>query len=177
MKLVQQHDPSYKEDIIKAVVTQLTSGPNPPSPARIAEKRLVAESLKLLFHLNALDSQLAIMLMVYYIEGDDELRGIILDYLIKRGLEDPLGYFPRALADLSSLEQGQSPSGGGGGQERGRGRGGRGKGGEMSPSSGSLTQMCREWLEEWAEKYLLTKAPQLLKSSSPTKYVHVCQHD
>ena len=156
------------------MVTQLTSGPNPPSPARIAEKRLVAESLKLLFHLNALDSQLAIMLMVYYIEGDGELRGIILDYLVKRGLEDPLGYFPRALDDLSSLEQGQSPRGGGGG-ERGRGRGGRGKGGEVSPSSGSLTQVCREWLEEWAEKYLLTKAPQPLKSLSPTKYV--CQHD
>lgn len=162
LKLVQQHDPSYKEDIIKAVVTQLTSGPSPPSPARIAERRLVAESLKLLFHLNALDSQLAIMLMVYYIEGDDELQEMILDYLVKRGLEDPFGYFAKALDGLSSLEQGQSPSGG-------RGRGGRGKGdGEVSLS---LTQVCREWMEEWAEKYLLAKAPQLLKSSSPTKYI------
>ena len=170
MKLVQQHDPSYKEDIIKAVVTQLTSGSSPPSPARIAERRLVAESLKLLFHLNALDSQLAIMLMVYYNEGDDEFKDMILDYLVRRGLEDPLGYFARALDNLSLLEQGQSPSGG----ERGRGRGGRAKGGgggEVSPSS--LTQVCREWLEEWAEKYLLAKAPQLLKSSSPTKYVSI----
>ena len=170
--MVQQHDPSYKEDIIKAVVTQLTSGPSPPSPARIAEQRLVAESLKLLFHLNALDSRLAIMLMVYYIEGDDKFKDMILDYLVKRGLEDPLGYFARALDNLSSLEQGQSSSGG----ESGRGRGGRGKGGgggggEMSRSS--LAQVCREWLEEWAEKYLLAKAPQLLKSSSPTKYVNI----
>lgn len=165
MKLVQQHDPSYKDDIIKAVVTQLTSGSSPPSPARIAERRLVAESLKLLFHLNALDSQLTIMLMVYYIEGDDELHTMILEYLIKRGLEDPLGYFARALDNLASLEQGQSPGGG----ERRRGRGGREKG-EMSPSSGSLAQVCREWLEEWAEKYLLAKAPKLLKSSSPAKY-------
>jgi hypothetical protein len=169
LKLVQQHDPSYKDDIIKAVVTQLKSGPSPPSPARIAERRLVAESLKLLFHLNALDSQLTVMLMVYYIEGDNELHGLILEYLVKRGLEDPLGYFARALDDLASLEQGQSPGGGGE-----RGRGGRGKGGgEMvSPSSGFLAQVCREWLEEWAEKYLLAKAPKLLKSSSPTKYVH-----
>ena len=169
MKLLQQHDPSYKDDIIKAVVTQLTSGSSPPSPARIAERRLVEESLKLLFHLNALDSQLTIMLMVYYIEGGDEFHGLILDYLIKRGLEDPLGYFARALNDLASLEQGQSP-GGGGTSERGRG-GGRGKGGgQVLPSSGSLAQVCREWLEEWAEKYLLAKAPKLLKSSSPAKY-------
>ena len=160
LKLVQQHDPSYKEDIVKAVVTQLTSGPSPPSPARVAERRLVAESLKLLFHLNALDSQLAIMLMVYYIEGDKELQETILDYLFKRGLEDPLGYFARALDDLSSLEQGQSPRSGGGTQGRGRR--------DVSPS---LAQVCREWLEEWAEKFLLAKAPQLLKSSSPTKYV------
>ena len=147
------------------MVTQLTSGPSPPSPARIAERRLVAESLKVLFHLNALDSQLAIMLMVYYIEGDSELKEMILDYLVKRGLEDPFGYFAKALDDLSSLEQGQSPSSG----DRGRGRGGRGKvGGEVSLS---LAQVCREWLEEWAEKYLLAKAPQLLKSSSPIKYV------
>ena len=166
MKLVQQHDPSYKDDIIKAVMTQLTSGSSPPSPARIAERRLVAESLKLLFHLNALDSQLTVMLMVYYIEGDDELHTMILEYLIKQGLEDPLGYFARALDDLASLEQGQSSGSG----ERGKGRGGRGKG-EVSPSSGSLAQVCREWLEEWAEKFLLAKAPQRLKFSSPQKYV------
>ena len=168
MKLVQQHDPSYKDDIVKAVVTQLTSGSSPPSPARIAERRLVAESLKLLFHLNALDSQLTVMLMVYYIEGDDELRDMILDYLVKRGLEDPLRYFAQALDDLSSLGQGQSPSGG----ERGRGKGGRAKGsGGEETSSSSLAHVCREWLEEWAEKYFLAKAPQLLKSLSPTKYV------
>ena len=148
-------------------MTQLTSGSSPPSPARIAERRLVEESLKLLFHLNALDSQLTVMLMVYYIEGDDEFHGLILDYLIKRGLEDPLGYFARALNDLASLEQGQSPGGAVG--ERGR-RGGRGKGGQVLPSSGSLALVCREWLEEWAEKYLLAKAPKLLKSSSPAKY-------
>ena len=157
LKLIEQHDPSYKEDIIKAIVTQLTSGPSPPSPSRVAERRLVAESLKLLFHLNALDSQLTIMLMVYYIEGDDELREMILDYLVRRGLEDPLGYFPRALDSLSSLEQGQSPNGGGG---RGRGK---------EDTAPSLAQVCREWMEEWAEKCLLAKAPQLLKSSLPTK--------
>lgn len=163
LKLIQQHDPSHKEDIVKAVLTPLTSGTTPPSSSRIAERRLVAESLKLLFHLNALDSELAVMLMVYYIEGEKEFQEMILGYLVKQGLDDPFRYFARALDDLSSLERGQSLSGGGQSRRRGNAR-------DVSPSL-TLAQVCREWLEEWAEKFLLAKAPQRLKFSSPQKYV------
>ena len=96
--------------------------------------------------------------MVYYIEGDAELDEIILDYWIKRGLDDPLRYFVKAMGDLSSLtEQGAR------GQTQGKGRR------EVQRKQPSLVQLCQDWMEEWAERYLMAKAPQLLKSSSPTK--------
>ena len=115
----------------------------------------MVQALKLLFHLNVLDSRLAAMLMVYYVEGDTELQEMIVNYLVKRGLEDPFGYYIKAMGDLSSLGQGQPSSSGG------------------REFSTSLLQVCQEWLEEWAERFLLAKAPQLLKSSSPSKYAKI----
>lgn len=156
MKLLKNYDISYKDDIIKAVCKQLTSTSSPLSPTRRTDRHYVMEGLKLLFHLNVVDNQLDIMLMVYYIEADLELKEFIYDYWVRRGLDDPLGYFIKAMGNLSSLEQEQSPSGGKGRRE-------------VVPTS--LTQLCQEWMEEWAEKFFVARAPQLLKSSSPTKYV------
>ena len=95
--------------------------------------------------------------MVYYIEGDAELQEMILEYWVKRGLNDPFGYFVKAIEHL----QQEHPPGPGAG-------GGRGRKEVQQPTLG---QLCREWMEEWAERYLVNKAPQLLKSLSPTKYV------
>lgn len=116
--------------------------------------------LNLLFHLNVVDGQLDVTLMVYYIEGDAELQEMILKYWVKRGLNDPLGYFVKAMEHLSSIKQGQTP---GPGASGGRSR-------KEAPHP-TLSQLCQEWMEEWAERYLVKKAPQLLKSLSPTKYV------
>ena len=162
LKLLQDHDVSYKDDIIKAVIKELTSTSVPLSPSRRMDRHYLMEGLKLLFHLNAVDSQLDIMLMAYYIEADIELKELIYDYWVKRGLDDPLGYFVKAMGDLSLLQETEQSPGGGKGRR------------EVVKLS--LTQLCHDWMEEWAEKYLIARAPQLLKSSSPTKYVTLLDH-
>ena len=126
---------------------------------------LVVSGLNLLFYLKVADNRLDVTLMVYYIEGDAELREMILKHWVGRGLNDPLGYFVKAMEDLSSLQQGypQGPAGI-------RGAGGRSRKDVQRPTLG---EVCGEWLEEWSERYLIAKAPQLLKSSSPTKYDNV----
>lgn len=45
LKLVQQHDVGYKDDIIKAVMKQIVAGPTPLSPARITDRHLIVEGL------------------------------------------------------------------------------------------------------------------------------------
>ena len=45
LKLVQQHDAGYKDDIVKAVMKQIVAGPTPLSPARITDRHLIVEGL------------------------------------------------------------------------------------------------------------------------------------
>ena len=68
----------------------------------------MVQALKLLLYLNQMDTTMANVLLTHYIEGDLELKAMILDYLVKHGLNDPLGYFPTAMERIAtSLEQGQ----------------------------------------------------------------------
>ena len=131
--------------------------PTSLSAARITDRLFIAETLKLLFYLNVVDHRLDVVMMVYYIEGGTELREMILEYWSKRGLDDPLRYFNKAMEALSSFEQRQAPTG-------------KGRREVQRPP---LIQLCQEWMAEWAERYLVAKAPQLLKSSSPTKLVQL----
>ena len=146
LKLLQRYNPGNREDIQKTVLSLLST---PPllSARSISERPLVVRALKLLFYMRELSTLLVVFMMAQFIEGDLELQQLIVNYLHQCGLEDPLGYFIRLLAQLDSLEQGP-------------------------PIAGlELMSKCQKWLDGWAEQLVMTKSPS--RHKSPAKYVGV----
>ncbi len=113
--MLRQHGTSNPEEIYRAVLSQLT-GPPPLSSLRLAERHLIIQALRLLFHLwgsgVAVETELVVLVILHFVEGDEELRRTLLGHLFSQGLEDPLGYLPRELGGRFNQEVGCDPDNG-----------------------------------------------------------------
>ncbi len=139
-----------KEEIYRAVI-RLLQGPPVLSTRVPYEKTLVMNALRLLFSLDVLDQEFAIVLMVHYIEGDEELKKMIMDLFVRHGLKDPLGYFADGLMKLG----------------KGKGKKREGSTGTATPtkatpptkaatptsSTAELFSRSQQWLVHWMEEY------------------------
>lgn len=103
------------------------------------ERQLIIKIIKLLIHLGGkLDNLLASVFMGLYSEGDTEIQSLIIEYFHSQGLEDPQKYFSRELTIAISGD-----------------------------SLSNLINRSSEWIDSWAEDYLLReKGVKTAKKSS-----------
>lgn len=133
LKLLREHGAQNKDNIYNTILGVLR-GP-PTLSARIHyERPLVLEALKLQFYLNQMDPQLAMLLMVHYAEGDEDLKADIIEYFTRQGLKDPNGYFKAAMLKIPAVKKGLLPEG-------------------QSLSAGVVWARCEEWMEHWIEEF------------------------
>ena len=142
-KLLKDYDATNQKDIYTAVMT-LLAGPPVLSTTVPYEKATVMQALSLIFYLNKMDMQLAVLLMVHYIEGDEELRKTIMDYFVKHGLRDPHGYFNAAVLKIQKLPH------------------------QVTPTA-ELYSRCEEWAEFWNSEFHLHSYSKSLATKKPAK--------
>lgn len=99
IQLLKSYNPSNREDILR-VDLALLRGPPPLSTTVLAERRLVEAAVRLMTFLDKMDGQIAVLLMLYFIEGDAEFQTTIMEYFLRHGVKDTLGYFKTALLSL-----------------------------------------------------------------------------
>lgn len=146
-ELLKNYDATNQEEIY-STVTALLRGPPVLSTTVPYEQATVMHALSLIFYLNKMDMQLAVLLMVHYVKGDEELRRTIMDYFLKHGLRDPHGYFNAAMLKLP--------------QEKGKGKS------ETTPTA-ELQSRCEEWVEFWNGEFHLHSYSKSLATKKPAK--------
>ena len=144
-------------DDIYNVILGLVSGPPVLSTRVKYEKPLVMQALKLLFYLDRMDRHLTTLLMVDYIEGDEELRADIAEYFKQHGLKDPQCYFEAAMLKIPEVKKGVVAKG------------------ELAKAESLGTRTvhsrCEEWMQHWNEEYHTKHHSKHAKKLHPKKEV------
>ena len=149
LKLMKYLEVNNKDEVYTTVLAQL-KGPPVLSTKVSYEKLHILNALELLFYLNRMDSELAVLLMVHYIQGDEDLRETIMDYFKRHGLKDPLGYFTAAMLKIPEEKKGVLSEG-------------------QLMGTGVIHGRCQEWMEFWTEEFHLNSYSQTLPSKKQTK--------
>ena len=127
------HKVQNKANIYTTILTQL-KGPPTLSTTVAHEKMFVLNGLQLLMYLDKMDAELAVLLMVHYIECDDsDQRTIIMNYFKRHGLKDPHQYFTAAMMEMP-LDSSPTPL-----------------------CTNDLFNKAQDWLDYWAEELSLAK--------------------
>lgn len=131
--LLKFHQVQNKADIYTTVLAQL-KGPPTLSPTVRHERLLSLNGRKLLLYLDKMEPELAVLLMLHYIECDEaNQQVVIIDYFKKHGMKDPLQYFKTAMMEMP-LDSGPIPL-----------------------NTDGLFNRAQEWLDYWAEELSLAK--------------------
>ncbi len=155
-KLMKYHDARNKDDIYEAVITLLTGSPTLSSRVPY-EKSLVGQALNLLFFLDRLDHDFAVLLMLHFAEGEEEMKKDVMAFLLRQGLKDPLGYLTSGMLKM--------------------GKGKKGKGEESGltpPTTKDVFSRSQEWMVHWTEEFHTSNLSRSLHSLKPNKYVKTC---
>ena len=147
-QLLTTYNPPNWNEVYLALLDLLQATPIPSTRLK-AHRKLVTEALNLLISLDQMDPYLAVLLMLHFIEGGIEIQRLIMDYFIKHGLDDPIGYFKTALLKMGHDLQGKTMN------------------------TYNIFVKCQKWLEYWTEKFCLNKQSKNVSSKKPAKLVYL----
>lgn len=135
-----------------------------------AQRPMVLAAIQVLFHLGSLDRRLAGVLLHHYVEGDEEVKTLVMDYLLKHGMVDPGGYFQSAMrgiekkhSSLSVVSDNFEMDGGGNEDDEEEG---------VIPGSTELASLVHDWLGSWTEELAWVTHSRSAASKQPKKSVN-----
>lgn len=127
--LYESEDFKNKEVVVKACFDVLNPSQDPPTCLDVNQKSTIKAIISLIGRFQLLSLEYYSELMCQFIDGDREMRSLIMDMFLVAGLVDPNHYFPNELDSLDTWSV------------------------EANNRKKAVKNICSGWLEGWMTRF------------------------